>query len=61
LFGLKNAGANFQRLDNKVFKNQIGRNIEAYIDDMLVMSTKTNEHVKDLDEKFFILRKYKLK
>ena len=35
-FGLRNAGATYQRMVNKVFANQIGRNMEAYIDDMLV-------------------------
>nr|XP_025703765.1 uncharacterized protein LOC112805620 [Arachis hypogaea] len=35
-FGLKNAGATYQRLMDKVFKNQIGRNIEIYVDDMVV-------------------------
>lgn len=39
-FGLKNAGVKYQRLVNKVFKEQIGRNMEVYIDDMLV---KRNE------------------
>lgn len=36
LFGLKNAGATYQRLVTKVFKPQIGRNMEVYVDDMLV-------------------------
>ena len=38
LFGLKNAPATFQRMINTVFINQIGRNVEAYIDDMIVKS-----------------------
>ena len=37
-FGLKNVGATFQRLINKVFKNQIGRNMKGYVDDMIVKS-----------------------
>ncbi|KAL0463113.1 UNVERIFIED_CONTAM: Pro-Pol polyprotein [Sesamum latifolium] len=60
-FGLKNAGATYQRLVNKIFHPQIGRNIEVYVDDMLVKSKKAEEHVKDLEETFSVLRKYKLK
>ncbi|XP_077247219.1 uncharacterized protein LOC143886934 [Tasmannia lanceolata] len=37
-FGLKNAGATYQRLVNKLFQNQIGHNMEVYVDDMLVKS-----------------------
>ena len=37
-FGLKNAGATYQRLMNKMFTRQIGRNVEVYVDDMLVKS-----------------------
>ena len=37
-FGLKNAGATYQRLVNKLFKGQIGQNMEVYVDDMLVKS-----------------------
>ena len=36
LFGLKNAGSTYQRLMNKIFTNQIGRNVQVYVDDMLV-------------------------
>ena len=38
-FGLKNAGATYQRLVNRMFQKQIGRIMEVYIDDMLVKST----------------------
>ena len=38
LFGLKNAGATYQRLMNKMFAQQIRRNIQVYVDDMLVKS-----------------------
>ncbi|KAL0404384.1 UNVERIFIED_CONTAM: Retrovirus-related Pol polyprotein from transposon [Sesamum radiatum] len=40
LFGLKNAGATYQRLVDKIFRPQIGRNMEVYVDDMLVKSKK---------------------
>ncbi|KAL0386047.1 UNVERIFIED_CONTAM: hypothetical protein Sradi_2999000 [Sesamum radiatum] len=39
----------------------MGRNVEVYVDDMLVKSKKAEEHVKDLEETFSVLRKYKLK
>ncbi|KAL0451528.1 UNVERIFIED_CONTAM: hypothetical protein Slati_1130900 [Sesamum latifolium] len=60
-FGLKNAGATYQRIVDKIFCPQIGRNVEVYVDDMLVKSKKAEEHVKDLEETFTVLRKYKLK
>ncbi|KAL0435061.1 UNVERIFIED_CONTAM: hypothetical protein Sradi_0214000 [Sesamum radiatum] len=60
-FGLKNAGATYQRLVDKIFRPQIGRNVEVYVDDMLVKSKKAEEYVKDLEETFSVLRKYKLK
>ncbi|KAL0288939.1 UNVERIFIED_CONTAM: Retrovirus-related Pol polyprotein from transposon [Sesamum radiatum] len=60
-FGLKNAGATYQRLVEKIFRPQIGRNVEVYVDDMLVKSKKAEEHVEDLEETFSVLRKYKLK
>ncbi|KAL0402218.1 UNVERIFIED_CONTAM: Pro-Pol polyprotein [Sesamum latifolium] len=37
------------------------RNVEVYVDDMLVKSKKAADHVKDLEETFSVLRKYKLK
>ncbi|KAL0288103.1 UNVERIFIED_CONTAM: Retrovirus-related Pol polyprotein from transposon [Sesamum radiatum] len=54
-FGLKNAGATYQRLVDKIFRPQIGRNVEVYVDDMLVKSKKAEEHVKDLEETFSVL------
>ena len=47
-FGLKNAGATYQRLMNKMFTHQIGRNIQVYIDDMLVKSLREKDHLNDL-------------
>ncbi|KAL0394742.1 UNVERIFIED_CONTAM: Pro-Pol polyprotein [Sesamum latifolium] len=37
-FGLKNAGATYQRLVDKIFRPQIGRNVEVYVDDMLKLN-----------------------
>ena len=41
-FGLKNAGATYQRLMNKMFAHQLGRNVQVYVDDMLVKSVREN-------------------
>ena len=60
-FGLKNAGATYQRLVNKMFAQKIGKTMEVYVDDMLVKSTKASHHVNHLGEMFGILRKYHMK
>jgi hypothetical protein len=60
-FGLKNAGATYQRLVNKMFQAQIGRNMEVYVDDMLIKSLTSHNHVADLAEAFDTLRKYNMK
>jgi hypothetical protein len=60
-FGLKNAGATYQRLVNKMFRDQIGRKVEVYVDDMLVKSRKATNHLTDLEETFNTLRRYRMK
>ncbi|KAL0394521.1 UNVERIFIED_CONTAM: hypothetical protein Slati_4418300 [Sesamum latifolium] len=60
-FGLKNAGATYRRLGDKIFRPKLGRNKEVYVDDMLVKSKEAHHHVEDLDETFAVLRKYRLK
>jgi hypothetical protein len=60
-FGLKNAGATYQRLMNHMFRSQIGRNVEVYADDMLVKSKVEGCHVLDLEETFQTLRHYSMK
>ena len=60
-FGLKNAGATYQRSVNRMFQKQIGASMEVYIDDMLVKSTSTKLHIAHLSEAFQILRKYNMK
>ena len=47
-FGLKNAGATYQRLVNHMFRLQIGRNVEVYVDDMLVKIQDEEIHLDDL-------------
>jgi hypothetical protein len=60
-FGLKNAGATYQRLMNHMFRDQIGRNVEIYVDNMLVKSKVSGCHEKDLEETFQTLRHYSMK
>nr|XP_016513555.1 PREDICTED: RNA-directed DNA polymerase homolog [Nicotiana tabacum] len=60
-FGLKNAGATYQRLVTKMFKEQLGKTMEVYIDDMLVKSAKKEDHIGHLKEAFEILRQYGMK
>ncbi|XP_048622631.1 uncharacterized protein LOC125591812 [Brassica napus] len=51
-FGLKNAGATYQRLVNRIFSEQLGKTMEVYIDDMLVKSLDEHDHVSHLEECF---------
>ena len=60
-FGLKNAGATYQRLVNYMFFHQIERNVEVYVNDMLVKSKVEANHLDDLKETFSKLRKYNMK
>ena len=60
-FGLKNASAMYQRLMNKMFVNQIERNVQVYVDDMLVKSRREDDHLKDLKETFDTLHSYNMK
>ncbi|WZY69704.1 hypothetical protein YC2023_001944 [Brassica napus] len=60
-FGLKNAGATYQRLVNRMFAKQLGTTMEVYIDDMLVKSVRADDHLAHLRECFDILNAYKMK
>ena len=60
-FGLKNAGATYQRLVNKVFADKIGRSMEVYVDDMLLKSPTIEQHIKDLADTFASLRLYNMR
>lgn len=60
-FGLKNAGATYQRFVNKIFEDIIGKTMEVYVDDMLVKSIKEEDHMKHLSETFVIMKKYGMK
>ena len=60
-FRLKSARAIYQRLMNKMFHNQIRRNVEVYIDDMLVKMKGEGKHLDDLEETFKTLHQYRMK
>ncbi|KAK0585666.1 hypothetical protein LWI29_032081 [Acer saccharum] len=60
-FGLKNAGATYLRLVNKMFARQIGKNMEVYVDDMLTKSITADRHTNDLRETFDVLVRYGMK
>ena len=44
-----------------MFRPQIGRNVEVYVDDMLVKSAKGAQHLDDFQETFDTLKRYKMK
>ncbi|GJS58789.1 reverse transcriptase domain-containing protein [Tanacetum coccineum] len=60
-FGLKNDGATYQRLVDKAFDSQVGRNIEVYVDDLVIKSHTEAEMLRDIDETFRTLRKINMK
>ena len=60
-FGLKNAGATFMRMIQKCLLTQISRNVEAYMDDIMVKSWKGSNLLTDLAETFANLRRYDIK
>ena len=60
-FGLKNAGATYQRLVTRMFRPLLDNTMEVYIDDMLVKSKKRLDHSAHLQQTFNLLRKYGMK
>ena len=60
LFGLKNIGSTYQRMMTRMFESQLGKNIEIYVDDMVVKSKMVTEHLGDLGNIFDIWRRHKL-
>ena len=59
-FGLKNAGSTYQRMMTRMFELQLGKNIEIYVDDMVVKSKMVTKHLGDLGDIFDVLRRHKL-
>ena len=60
-FGLKNAGSTYQRMVTRMFEPYLEKNVEAYIDDMVVKIKVVTEHLSDLGNVFEILRKHRLR
>ena len=60
-FGLKNAGATYQRAMNMIFHDIIGHTVEVYIDDVVVKSARKQDHLADLRKTFARMRAHQLK
>ncbi|GJU86073.1 reverse transcriptase domain-containing protein [Tanacetum coccineum] len=60
-FGLRNAGATYQRLVDKAFHKKIGKNLEVYVDDLVIKSHTEDEIVRDIEETFKTLREINMK
>ncbi|XXG47947.1 hypothetical protein AAC387_Pa02g2508 [Persea americana] len=60
-FGLKNAGATYQRDMMKIFQDMQHKTVECYVDDLAVKSKKKEDHLQDLQEVLLRLRKHKLR
>jgi hypothetical protein len=60
-FGLKNVGATYQRAIQACFKRQLNKNVEAYVDNVVVKTRNSNTLIADLEETFASLQKYRWK
>jgi hypothetical protein len=60
-FGLKNAGATYQRMIQMCFADQLHRNVEAYVDDVVIKTRNPEGLIADLEETFNSLRKFRWK
>jgi len=60
-FDLKNTSATYQRLMNRMFAHQIRRNVQVYVEDMLLKSRREDDHLDDLKETFDTLHSYNMK
>ena len=60
-FGLKNASSTYQRMMSRMFGPQLGKNIEIYVDDMVVKSKMVTKHLGDLGNIFVVLWRHKLR
>src|SRR5207237_3305464 len=60
-FGLKNAGATYQRAMQRCLHDQLGHNVEAYVDDVVIKSRVKEDLISDLSETFTNLRRFRWK
>ena len=60
-FGLKNAGATYMRAMTTIFHDMMHKEIEVYVDDVIIKSKSQADHIKDLRKFFERLRRYNLK
>ena len=60
-FGLKNAGATYQRMMQNCLKKQIGQNVQVYVDDIVIKTKKEATLLDDLRETFAALKGYSIK
>src|SRR5947207_8515982 len=60
-FGLKNAGATYQRAMQRCLHDQLGRNVEAYVDDVVIKSRVKEDLISDISETFTNLRCFRWK
>jgi hypothetical protein len=60
-FGLKNVGPTYQRAIQKCFKKQLNKNVEAYMDDVVVKTRNSDTLIADIQETFAALREYQWK
>ncbi|XP_070017302.1 uncharacterized protein [Nicotiana sylvestris] len=61
LFGLKNAGATYMRSMTTIFHDMIHKEIDVYVDEVIIKSKKATDHIEDLRKFFNRLRRYNLK
>jgi hypothetical protein len=59
--GLRNVGPTFYRITKATLKDQVGRNVLSYVDDIVVASKKMENYISDLTETFTNMREAKLK
>jgi ribonuclease HI len=60
-FGLKNAGATYQRAIQVCFADQLHRNVEAYVDDVVIKTRNPDGLIEDLEETFSSIRRFRWK